>query len=394
MRELIRPPIPCGSCGAKIYWGLIAPRKHDPNVVLVGRREPPEPNEKCPRCGAEVDTTVAYATIAGFPPKFAQLKAAYAGFVPQWESSRDSFEVTVDEFLGKGATPTDLEREFTAGTGWDFYRQRLFYRSCTAFYRSLQLFLAYLVLERRCFTSWASVTGYYSRFFFIQALLNLMLSTFDSSKKYLFFFDGDRVRCLPRSKLSPTLKNAFSHEVWWQLMEAIKVPADFILEHAEFVLSRLAFSPESRNNVNYGFEYLGGGFIELDWFDSGATQLLNHFNPSPRGDQDVTNIDRFFEGQDPENCDEGDFYGDDAQMVWCSIKTYLEMVVALGFKQGFVLVENIAGLAEIHLANDYPKLMRGVLLSAEETLKQGFDVAGFIAGRKAHPDRLSSFLGY
>ena len=176
-------------------------------------------------------------------------------------------------------------------------------------------------------------------------------------------------------------------------MEAIKIPHDFELEHGEFVLSRLAFSPQSRNNVNYDFEYLGGGFIELDWFDSGAVQMINHFMPYPRSDRDVTDMARFFEDDDSEDVDVGDFYGDDAQMVWCSIKTYLEMLAALGFKQNFILVENIAALAEIHLANDYPKLMRGVLLSAEETLKQGFDVEKFMAGREAHPERLSSFEG-
>jgi hypothetical protein len=70
-------------------------------------------------------------------------------------------------------------------------------------------------------------------------------------------------------------------------------------------------------------------------------------------------MDRFFEGQDPENIDVGDFYGDEAQLLWCSVKTYLEMLTELGFKQQFVLVENIAALAEVQLANDYPNLMRG-----------------------------------
>jgi hypothetical protein len=393
MRRLIRPPVVCGSCKAKIYFDMTGPEKPDPNVVISNRREPPDVKEKCPRCNADVDTTLAYASVTGFPPKFADLRSAYTGFIPQWEHSRGSFEVMVRELLEEGNTPIDLENEFSTGDGWGWYRQRLFYRSCTAFYRSLQLFFAYLVLERRCFRSWASVTGYYSRFFFIQALLNLLLATFDAEHKHLFFFDGRQVRCLDKNQLSPTLKKAFSHEAWWQLMEAIKIPGDFNFEHVEFVLSRLSYSPESRNNVNYGFEYLGGGFIELDWFDSGAKQLLSHFMPYPRPDKDVTDMNRFFEGQNPEDVDVGDFYGDNAQMVWCSIKTYLEILVALDFKQNFILVENIAALAEIHLANDYPNLMRGILLAAEETLKQGFDVEGFMEDREKNPERLSSFYG-
>ncbi len=69
------------------------------------------------------------------------------------------------------------------------------------------------------------------------------------------------------------------------------------------------------------------------------------------------------------------------------------MLAALGFEQKFVLVENIAALAEIHLANDYPKLMRGILLAAEETLKQGFDVEAFMEIREKNPERFSSFYG-
>lgn len=64
----------------------------------------------------------------------------------------------------------------------------------------------------------------------------------------------------------------------------------------------------------------------------------------------------------------------------------------LGFKQQFVLVENIAALAEIHLANDYPSLMHGILIESEKTLKQGFNVEKFISGREANPkhSRLST----
>lgn len=390
MREFNRPAVSCTSCGAHIYFNLTGSAANDPNEVIANRREPPELKETCPRCNADVDTSAAYASIPDFPPAFADLKKSYADFEPRWEHNRESFEVMMSEIFEEGNTPADLEALLN-GDGWNWYRQRLFYRSCTAFYRCLQLFFAYLVLERRCFRSWATVTGYYSRFFFIQAFLNLMLTTFDAELRHLFYFDGKRVRCMEKNQLSPTLKKAFSHEAWWQLMEAIKTPSDFNFEHTGFVLSRLTYSPHQRNRANYGFEYLQGGFIELDWFDSGAKQLLSHFMPYPRQDRGITDIDRFFEGYNPENVDVGDFYGDEAQMLWCSIKTYLELLTALGFKQDFVLVENIAALAEIHLNNDYPNLMRGILIEAEKTLKQGFDAEKFIAEREANPGRYSSF---
>ena len=67
------------------------------------------------------------------------------------------------------------------------------------------------------------------------------------------------------------------------------------------------------------------------------------------------------------------------------------MLAELDFKQQFILVENIAALAEIHLANDYPNLMRGILIESEKTLKQGFEVVKFMADREENPDRYSSF---
>jgi len=286
----------------------------------------------------------------------------------------------------------DVERELSNGEGWNWYRQRLFYRSCTAFYRSLQLFYAYLVLERRCFVTWADVTGYYCRFFFIQAFLNLVLATWDSLDNYFFHFDGKQIRCTPKKDLTPTAKIAGAHEIWWQFMEAMKVPIDYPLEHGEFVLSRLVFDPERRNNSNYGFEYLQGGFIELDWFDSGAKQMMSHFMPHPRPDRDITDIGRFFEGRNPEDCDVGDFYEDESQILWCSLKTYLDMLERLEIKQGFILTENMAALAEIHLRNDYCALMEGLLLSAEESLKTGFDVASFLQDCEKNPKRRSAFL--
>lgn len=201
MRQFTRPLVPCGTCGAKIYWEFSLPQKYDENTVSARHREPPSAQEKCPRCGGDVDTTVAYAAVPGFPPPFESLKSAYSGFVPVWEPHRSSFEVEVNEEMRK-LSLAGIERELSSGKGWGWFRQRLFYRSCTAFYRSLQLFYAYLVLERRCFSTWADVTGYYSRFFFIQAFLNLILATWDSLGNCFFHFNGAQVCCTPK-KTSP-----------------------------------------------------------------------------------------------------------------------------------------------------------------------------------------------
>ena len=60
-----------------------------------------------------------------------------------------------------------------------------------------------------------------------------------------------------------------------------------------------------------------------------------------RGDRDITNIDRFFDDCDPEGCDEGDFYGDEAQTLWCSVDCYLRFLSALKIRQDFVTVEKL-----------------------------------------------------
>jgi len=361
-----RPLVPCASCGAKVYWGFNSPQEFDDDTVLARGTELPAAREKCPRCAADLDTTIAYAFVPGFPPRFERLKAAYAGFLPEFVSD-------------------DLERGLSGGDAWEWYRQALFYRSCTAFYRSLQLFLGFLVLQRRCFITWATITGYYCRFFFIQALINLTLSTWDSVNRSFFFFDGTRVQQLAKKQLSSTIRNAGSHEVWWQLMEAMKNPFDYPINHRGYVLSRLRFDPEQRNNANYSFEYLQGGFIELDRFHSGAEQMVRHFMPSPTRDWDITEIDRVGE------VDGAYYYGDYSHLLWCSLKVYLEMLRLLDFRQHFILTENIAALAEIHLGNDYPELMRGILLSAEESLRSGFDVDSFLLQRENSPNRISSF---
>jgi hypothetical protein len=52
--------------------------------------------------------------------------------------------------------------------------------------------------------------------------------------------------------------------------------------------------------LNYDYDYSGGGFPELNWFDAGWKQMYSHFTPQPRVDADITDIDRFFGDCDPE----------------------------------------------------------------------------------------------
>lgn len=293
MRELHRPPVICATCGAKIYNSLpmLSRAQHDPNNdVEANWKEPPDPNETCPRCTSQVDTTSVYPYLVGFPPRLKSLQEAYAKFQPRWEHHRESFEGDIAENI-KTHGLDGCEASLNTAAGFAWYMQRMFYRSAASFYRALQLFLGSMTLDRHCYATWTEVTAYYSRFYFIQAFLNLILSTHLSVGEYAcIYFDGSKVLCEPDKKL-PKAFNKGQHEIWWSLMEAMKSP-DYPVEHLDFILSRLVYNPQQRNTVNYGFEYHGGGFIELDWFDSGASQMLSQFAPRPRADQDITDMDR------------------------------------------------------------------------------------------------------
>jgi hypothetical protein len=85
-------------------------------------------------------------------------------------------------------------------------------------------------------------------------------------------------------------------------------------------------------------------------------------------DRDITNIDRFFGDCDPENCDEGDFYGDEAQMLWCSVDCYLRFLSALKIRQDFVSVERLEALATAHFEDRFPNLLKGIITSTREAL--------------------------
>ena len=158
------------------------------------------------------------------------------------------------------------------------------------------------------------------------------------------------------------------------MMEALKCPEDFPVEEWEFVLSRLSLNPAQRNNVNYSFTYLFGGFNELEWSDSGAKQMMSHFMPMPRSDRDFTDMGRFFQDVAPEDGDMGDFLGDtDVQLLWRSIMAYLRMVKLLEFDQSFVRTETLAALSEMHLARDYERVRAGITQAISEVLNDNYD---------------------
>jgi hypothetical protein len=65
--------------------------------------------------------------------------------------------------------------------------------------------------------------------------------------------------------------------------------------------------------------------------------MMSHPVPSRRGDQDFTDIDRFFEGTDLESADISDFYGDtDVQSLWCLLSPNLRILKSVRFRQSFI----------------------------------------------------------
>ena len=74
--------------------------------------------------------------------------------------------------------------------------------------------------------------------------------------------------------------------------------------------------------------------------------------------------------------------GDDAQIIWCSLLVYLQLMKALGFEQHFVQTETMVWLSHLHIGKEYPTILQGIAQATSEVLNDGFDLAGF----KDHPD--------
>ena len=320
-----------------------------------------------------VDTTAAYPVLPNYPPTFDNLRATWRSFTPQFEFHRGH----PDDDLEQNEL-TDLPTALNDVDGMAWLKQRLFYRCTSCFYRALDLFLATLTLQRRSFRTWSDVTAYYSRFYSIQAIMNLLLTSYfrHHGSEILIYYTGTEARVLTARDLPPPIRNTRgSHERWWLLMETIKVPMDYPGQHLGFVLSRAYYDPTQRNTINYGFDYTWGGFPELNWCDTDVRNMMAHFHPDVREDKDITNEARFFANDDPEWADLADFGGDPIQVVWLSLLTIMELITALGIQQFFIATPKIAALTEVHLFHDYPGLPRGSLLKLRPLLKTEYNVA-------------------
>ncbi len=371
MKPLHRPPVICQTCKARIHWGLRFGANSDPDVLFAGPIEPPPKLDRCPRCSSTVETTAAYPTLPDFPPNFDLLKAVWKGFAPRFEFNRRSPEDDLGEI-----SHADLKDALNDVDAMNWLKQRLFYRGTVCFYRALELFLAVLTLQRHSYKTWSKVTAYYSRFYSIQAILNLFLTSFVGQR--LIYCTGHRIHVLPKKEWPSLLSTAGSHERWWLLMETLRSPEGLQGEEPDFVLSRAYYDPHRRNTVNYDFSYKAGGFPELNWFDTDVVNMMFHFGPSHRPDHDITDADRFFCDEDPASADFGNFAGDPIQVVWLSLFLYLQTVSKLQIKQNFISTGKIAALTEVHLFKEYPNNARGILLETTRLLGDDFDVDAWI----------------
>jgi hypothetical protein len=133
------------------------------------------------------------------------------------------------------------------------------------------------------------------------------------------------------------------------------------------VLTPFTFNPKNRNKINYSFRYLEG-FIELEWFDNTPEQMMAHFMPMPRSDRDFTDMDTYFEGDNPEYVDVADFYTDGVQILWTSISAYLQLLHALGIRQEFITTDKLKLLMSVHLGDRFPCIARGVSKAIDTVL--------------------------
>jgi hypothetical protein len=329
--------------------------------------------------------------IPSFPPLFADLRNAYAGFRATFEMHRQSFpdflagylrQVTLADFQNELAKNDQIAIEVKTQL-----MQRHFYKSATCFYRSLDLFLSYLALQKRMFGTWAGVTGYYSRFYFVQGLVNLLQANWfaqeervppdglvNPKNRTMFIYNsGAQILCLSEPDLYRALgagPKRGSHQIWWSIYSNLGNLLDYPqFESLEFVLSDSYFNPHQRNEVNYSHEYIRG-FPELEWFDSATESMLAHFSfQSGRADRDITDIDRFFEDMNPEDCDGADFYADDAQMLWCSIDCFLRLLSTLEINQDFITADKIDALARAHFGDEFPNIRNGIAIAVRDALR-------------------------
>lgn len=327
--------------------------------------------------------------IPNFPPSFPQIQELYRDFEPLFEYRRQSFsewwvhylgQVDLDAFAAEINSNSVDARELRRQL-----KQRHFYRSATCFYRSFDLFLSYLSLQSRKFGTWAEVSGYYSRFYFTQALLNLFQASWFGSedsiprdnlvdrrdRRFFVYNSGAEFTFLREAELITALGGTRqgSHAIWWSIYSQLgRMQDPPQIDSLNFVLGDAYFNPQQRNEVNYSHEYIRG-FPELEWFDSGLESMRAHFRFQPRrSDRDITDIDRYFEGFDPESVDVGDFYSDEGQVLWCSIDCYLRILSALVIRQDFIAVDKLEFLTRTHIGDELPRMADGIVLGVREAL--------------------------
>ncbi|MCI0491112.1 MAG: hypothetical protein L0229_31370 [Blastocatellia bacterium] len=308
-----------------------------------------------------------------FPVTVFRLREIYSMVSFQFEFHRFSFKDLFSELLAKGTlsnlAPSLTDPKASPPQPVPDLLQRHFYWSTACFYRAFYLMLAYFDLERKPFSSWAHVTAYYSRFYIIKAILNLFLINIINDKSLIYMgMNGVRV-VEPIERLKKQWGVRGSHQIWWALFEQMGYVSDLAqIDGADFILSDSYFNSGSRNSINYSEQYMEG-FKELEWFDISEDQMLSHLAMwRPRQDRDITDIDAFFEGFNPEDCDEGDFYGDEAQIIWLSIRVYLELLKAIGVQQPFVTKEKLFALLQRFTQDEYPTLCAGIRKSIADSL--------------------------
>ncbi len=327
----------------------------------------------------------AERAFADFPPSLARLQEVYAGFVPSFEMRRESLSEYVRNKLSE-ISPTSNADAIRAPTGHSLscdvdLLQRHFAWSATCFVRAYSLLLTYVIISRRGLSSWATVTGYYSRFYSAKALANLCLASWvdvdlrasnggpshGKNWKFLVYTGAEHTRLIEGSRLPTSMVPNASHERWWRLLDQLRhIPDLAETDPMTTALQPWPFTSERRNEVNYSDVWMEG-FPELEWFDTSVEQMLAHMSfASARQDDDFTDIDRYFVGMDPESADVADYYTDPAVALWQTVIAYLDLVGILVPAQNVVTTDKLIALAERTLGSDSPRTLEGLRLALRE----------------------------
>jgi hypothetical protein len=70
--------------------------------------------------------------------------------------------------------------------------------------------------------------------------------------------------------------------------------------------------------------------------------------------------------------------GDEAQIIWCSLISYLQFVKSLDFAQNFIKTETIVALCDLHIGTEFPNITQGIAQSVHNVLQDDFDLKSFL----------------